>query len=1379
MLMLEYMLLSNPVSGLSSQSSVNTGDVTTTNVASALQFTIPDGKLFYPEPFIASPSYLHSDITFLHIFQYWYWLWFMFIFLICFFFISFLCTVRWCNNRVRPRRETRGVSRSKCGDLITACVPVSWAMSIIVNESTDATDLNDGFGSAELVVGVRAYQWGWEYYYPKTIDLNYNVRPSYSTFVGNSLKYNSTSGKTLASNTMWRMYQNKTEDRVITPAHLMLVPMDSGKMLNFMNFKSIGLNTLQESSAFAKIRNSSKVYNSHLVHTPSTFTGKYSTINSLYVDENTLLTSSSFGVRRQHNLASASSLGNTFASTMLDNASFEKFLESNFSRNASMTSTVPMSQIAALSLHHSSSVGPSSDTSRLATLLLDTKSSNASPLGLLLSYPAALTALNDNSDKAGLSYTATKLSSKNISNAVLNNADLQGLTNDVTSRHSSYVSENVTNENVNPRVFNLSGPNSKVLLGDQSIRNLPDVTPSKSNLNLSESTNPVASVLGLADATNQNLSPYSGVVQSRTDFVDTSLVNNIASSRSFTALPHPAVQSSLPTGAQSLEYDSSTARTEARSFSSKGEFVVQHKSKRGPVGDVFVGSREKTPKSINTAYWSTFWSSTNPNSRLSSALAANWNRTSFYLPTFYGYSDYDFRNDQAIDMLEELLWENSYSAYNFYDYMTLSKELSSGTSFSSKDFGMQKQFLTLTLGIDAPAQVLSAAPLKDLSIIGSTYGSGVQMEDYVANPLSLQTQNFGLLPIYSDLVELDESYTSFKGISSLLDKFSVSAIAGSNAGVSTRSYLSVFNFFRSDFEDFNWSRTLSTSADNDLNTALETVPSATRLADLTVLYTNSDVDGSALGSDVRLSNPATLRPSVRNSIVNYNAFQKVFKPRLDEGRAHVQSSSFADLGLKQPFLSDSKVPYLQLLGKNRDSFFETPLYNNTPHLNFNSASALADSLNTPMFDFPFLMARTSDTARFTWIDWFAKWKYIEVQPSSVSRYSTLGAPYFRKAYDFNSNVGDKFQDTELYFTRVARSRRNYLTNWSYSPFMYNRAYVWNAESLFDAALLNLQDSVSSAKFACSVMSWYWTSPSLTPNTSDVINYSMSGNDFYGKSTWRPRSSIESYYYNTSKLIDILSRREFLYRRYLENSNSVVHLPRTLCATPNNPLLLELKSSFLFSDPATFSSEHSRDMLYTSTSYFKFLYFKSLAQQIAGTISSAPVNHSLLTDYVFFYFFGTNTNSIGKNAELYKSQFRPLKKGISSMLRLHATGAIAMPIEIRLQVLASSRDVIHSWAIPSASIKIDCVPGYTSHRMMKFLLTGVYWGQCQEICGRYHHWMPIVVYFMKRDLFFLWCTHFVSAPSPSETWDISDRRFADFIRFASYDRSSWLSEFGTN
>jgi hypothetical protein len=437
-----------------------------------------------------------------------------------------------------------------------------------------------------------------------------------------------------------------------------------------------------------------------------------------------------------------------------------------------------------------------------------------------------------------------------------------------------------------------------------------------------------------------------------------------------------------------------------------------------------------------------------------------------------------------------------------------------------------------------------------------------------------------------------------------------------------------------------------------------------------------------------------------------------------------------------------------------------------------------DALNTPMYDFPFLLSRTSDLVRFTWIDWFSKWKHLEIQPSSVSRYSTIGVPYMRKPFDFNSNTGDKFQDTESYFIRVSRSRRNYLTNWSYSPFLYSRSYLWNAESNFDPAFLGFYDSLSSAKFSCNYMRWYWRSPNALTNFSNVVNYSSSGNTEYGKSTWRPRAGIASYYYNVSRLVDILSKRELLYRRYLEQSSRVVHLPSNLCATPNNPILSELKSSFLFSDPANFSSEHSRDILYTSTSYFKFLYLKNLTQALSESTEALPLNSSLLTNYAFFYFFGSNSSELNKNAELYKSQFRPLKKGISNMLRLHATGAVAMPIEIRLQVLASSRDVIHSWAIPSASVKIDCVPGYTSHRVMKFLLTGVYWGQCQEICGRYHHWMPIVVYFMKRDLFFLWCTHFVFAPTPNETWDTSDRRFADFIRFASYDRSSWLNEFGS-
>ena len=85
----------------------------------------PDLKLFYPEPFIASPSFVHGDMWFLHVLHFQHWLWFFFISLIMLFFITFINVVRWYNICNKPEKGTRGVSRSRCADMITACVPVS------------------------------------------------------------------------------------------------------------------------------------------------------------------------------------------------------------------------------------------------------------------------------------------------------------------------------------------------------------------------------------------------------------------------------------------------------------------------------------------------------------------------------------------------------------------------------------------------------------------------------------------------------------------------------------------------------------------------------------------------------------------------------------------------------------------------------------------------------------------------------------------------------------------------------------------------------------------------------------------------------------------------------------------------------------------------------------------------------------------------------------------------------------------------------------------------------------------------------------------------------------------------------------------------------
>ena len=1322
-----------------------TAAVSVRNSADLLQFSIPEGKLFYPEPFIASPSYLHADLPYLHIFQYWYWLWFMFIFLICFFFISFISAVRWCSMRVRPRRETRGVSRSKCGDLITACVPVSWAMSIIVNESTDAIDLNDGFGTAELVVGVRAYQWGWEYYYPKSIDLNYNVRGSYSSFVGNSIRYTSSSSSNLSSNFLWRMYQNEADDRIVTPAHLLLMPSDPTGLVNFLNFKDIGVSTLRESSAFSKIRNFTKVYSTQLVHTPSTFISKYQKLNSLYINENNFMDTSSFGVSKQHTNSSISTLGNGFVSTLLDSKSFAQFLDSNTSLETNLDRSINEVSKSPLTAAKRSVVNTPAESTHASVLLAE----GIEPKPQFSDYPTLLESFDDNSDKDKLGSPSLILNTRNLFLGGRRNTNLmfsQGISDQVTSATSNYVDLTLQNTSKNSRLLNINGPNSKVLLNDQSTRNLPTPNLNQSNLNFSLGVNPVSSNFQLTERVHKAVTPYSNASSAESGYLDNVLTSRALSTQTYTSSSHPAVLSSNPAHSNSLSYDSSIARTEKNIYNKAG-LLVQGSSvnRKSLVGDVFIGSREKTPKSINTAYWDTFWSTTNSSNRIIAATTSNLQRMNLSLPSFPNYVDYDFRNDQALDMLEELFWEHSFSGYNFYDYMLMRKELRNAPTFTPKEVSLHNCSLTDSLGNDQTSIALYGNVSRDLSSVGGVYGTSTQMEDYSMNPAQLALSHFTYLPFYFELNDVDETFTNFKNLSYLFNKSSTPLLTLNSLNFGARSYISVFNTFRSDFMDFNW----QPYGSNPLNTeSLE------------------DGSGSALGQDIRLSNPASLRSSVRNSIVNSNAFQKVFKARLDEGRAHVQADSFADLALRQPFLSDVKVPYLQILGKNRNSFFETPLFTTSQFELYNVLTPLHQSLNAPTYTFPFLLSRTSDTSRFAWIDWFSKWKYIEVQPSSVSRYSTLGVPYLRKPFDFNSTTGDKFQDTELYFTRLARSRRNYLTNWSYSPYSYNRSYVWNAISKFDSFLFNPCFSGSSLKATLGEMSWYWLTPSFGSGTTNYLNFSSSGNEVYAKSTWRPRTSIQAYYANVSKLVDILSRREYLYRTYLAQSSGIEYLPVSLCATPNNPLLTELKSSFLFQDPASFGSEFSRDFIYGSSHFIKSLLLQNTLKTFAQSVDTLPVNVDLLTRFAFFYFLGTESNAVGKNSELYKSQFRPLRKGISSMLRLHATGAVAMPIEIRLQVLASSRDVIHSWAIPSAHIKIDCVPGYTSHRIMKFLLTGVYWGQCQEICGRYHHWMPIVVYFMKPDLFVLWCVHFVLTPSATEHYNSANNWFTSPLRTVS-------------
>jgi hypothetical protein len=173
------------------------------------------------------------------------------------------------------------------------------------------------------------------------------------------------------------------------------------------------------------------------------------------------------------------------------------------------------------------------------------------------------------------------------------------------------------------------------------------------------------------------------------------------------------------------------------------------------------------------------------------------------LPLFYTYVDYDFRNDQAIDMLEELFWETNFSGYGFYDYMTISKGISNDQLVTPKDIALDKQFFTNNIDLDLTKTPLTEKLPKELTSTGVFYGNSIQMEDSMANPKLVNSSNFALFPLHTELSEIDDSFASFKGLNSLFSKFSSIPMGTLSLGNAPRSYISVFNHFRSDYEDFS------------------------------------------------------------------------------------------------------------------------------------------------------------------------------------------------------------------------------------------------------------------------------------------------------------------------------------------------------------------------------------------------------------------------------------------------------------------------------------------------------------------------------------------------------------------------------------------------
>lgn len=87
--------------------------------------------------------------------------------------------------------------------------------------------------------------------------------------------------------------------------------------------------------------------------------------------------------------------------------------------------------------------------------------------------------------------------------------------------------------------------------------------------------------------------------------------------------------------------------------------------------------------------------------------------------------------------------------------------------------------------------------------------------------------------------------------------------------------------------------------------------------------------------------------------------------------------------------------------------------------------------------------------------------------------------------------------------------------------------------------------------------------------------------------------------------------------------------------------------------------------------------------------------------------------------------------------LEVDNRLVIPINLEVRILITAADVIHSWAIPRIGIKVDAIPGRLNQLGFTARRPGVFYGQCSEICGANHSFMPIAIEVIDSNSFINW------------------------------------------
>lgn len=162
------------------------------------------------------------------------------------------------------------------------------------------------------------------------------------------------------------------------------------------------------------------------------------------------------------------------------------------------------------------------------------------------------------------------------------------------------------------------------------------------------------------------------------------------------------------------------------------------------------------------------------------------------------------------------------------------------------------------------------------------------------------------------------------------------------------------------------------------------------------------------------------------------------------------------------------------------------------------------------------------------------------------------------------------------------------------------------------------------------------------------------------------------------------------------------------------------------------------LLFLATPSFSLLY--SMDEISDPTVTLKVIGHQWYWSYEFsdynYFLCGTDNDNEGTllkyDSYMTNLETMPEKQGYFRLLETNKR--VLLPIKTHIRLLVSSADVLHSWTVPSFGIKVDACPGRLNQLNLFIKRTGLFFGQCSEICGVNHAFMPIAVVGVEQKVY---------------------------------------------